>query len=63
MSDHTGRQAGGESTVTRTVLPGGLRVITESLPAVRSAAFGIWAGVGSRDEGDVYKRQGIRAGP
>jgi predicted Zn-dependent peptidase len=34
----------------RTVLPGGLRVITESLPAVRSAAFGIWAGVGSRDE-------------
>jgi predicted Zn-dependent peptidase len=32
------------------VLPGGLRVITESLPAVRSAAFGIWAGVGSRDE-------------
>jgi predicted Zn-dependent peptidase len=32
------------------VLPGGLRVITESLPSVRSAAFGIWAGVGSRDE-------------
>jgi predicted Zn-dependent peptidase len=25
-------------------------VITESLPAVRSATFGIWAGVGSRDE-------------
>jgi predicted Zn-dependent peptidase len=36
--------------VRRTVLPGGLRVITESLPAVRSAAVGIWAGVGSRDE-------------
>jgi predicted Zn-dependent peptidase len=36
--------------VSRTVLPGGLRVVTESLPAVRSAAFGIWAGVGSRDE-------------
>ena len=50
MSDRTGRPAGGESTVTRTVLPGGLRVITEALPAVRSAAFGIWAGVGSRDE-------------
>jgi predicted Zn-dependent peptidase len=32
------------------VLPGGLRVITESLPSVRSVAFGIWAGVGSRDE-------------
>jgi predicted Zn-dependent peptidase len=40
----------GESGVTRTVLPGGLRVITESLPTVRSAAFGIWAGVGSADE-------------
>jgi predicted Zn-dependent peptidase len=39
-----------DSAVTRTVLDGGLRVITESLPAVRSAAFGIWAGVGSRDE-------------
>jgi predicted Zn-dependent peptidase len=45
------RVAGADSAVTRTVLPGGLRVITESLPAVRSAAFGIWAGVGSRDEG------------
>ena len=54
MSNHTGRPAGGESTVTRTVLPGGLRVITESLPAVRSAAFGIWAGVGSRDEGPAH---------
>ena len=40
--------AGPEPDVARTVLPGGLRVITESLPAVRSAAFGIWAGVGSR---------------
>ncbi len=40
----------GESVVCRTVLPGGLRVITESLPAVRSASIGIWAGVGSRDE-------------
>jgi predicted Zn-dependent peptidase len=40
----------GDSGVRRTVLPGGLRVVTESLPAVRSAALGIWAGVGSRDE-------------
>jgi predicted Zn-dependent peptidase len=43
------RLAGGD-TVARTVLPGGLRVVTEKLPAMRSAAFGIWAGVGSRDE-------------
>ncbi len=41
---------GDGSIVTRTVLPGGLRVVTEALPSVRSAAFGIWAGVGSRDE-------------
>ena len=34
----------------RTVLPGGLRVVTESVPGVRSAAFGVWVGVGSRDE-------------
>jgi predicted Zn-dependent peptidase len=44
------QSAGGDSAVIRTVLPGGLRVITESLPAVRSTALGIWAGVGSRDE-------------
>ncbi len=36
--------------VKRTVLPGGLRVVTENIPGVRSAAFGIWVGVGSRDE-------------
>src|SRR5260370_36353889 len=40
-----------DAAVSREVLPGGLRVVTESLPTVRSAAFGRWAGVGSRDEG------------
>lgn len=40
----------GVGTVRRTVLPGGLRVVTETLPSVRSATFGIWAHVGSRDE-------------
>lgn len=38
------------SLIRRTVLPGGLRVVTEAMPAVRSVAFGVWAGVGSRDE-------------
>ncbi len=38
------------SVVKRTVLPGGLRVVTESVPAVRSVSFGLWVGVGSRDE-------------
>src|SRR6202142_3843428 len=46
----TPRLSPGDGTVARTVLPGGLRVITEALPAVRSAAVGIWVGVGSRDE-------------
>ena len=41
-------------TVARTVLPGGLRVVTERLPAVRSVALGIWVGVGSRDEDEVH---------
>ena len=36
--------------VKRTVLPGGLRIITEQMPSVRSAAIGIWVKVGSRDE-------------
>ncbi|GAA3237787.1 pitrilysin family protein [Actinocorallia longicatena] len=40
----------GVGTVRRTVLPGGLRVVTETMPTVRSVAFGIWAGIGSRDE-------------
>ncbi len=44
------RPADGDGGVARSVLPGGLRVITEKLPSVRSAAFGIWAGVGSCDE-------------
>ena len=38
------------AVVRRTVLPSGLRIVTENLPGVRSAAFGIWVGVGSRDE-------------
>jgi predicted Zn-dependent peptidase len=38
--------------VRRSVLPGGLRVLSESAPGARSVAFGIWVGVGSRDERD-----------
>jgi len=37
-------------TVRRTVLPSGLRVITEAVPAVRSVSVGVWVAVGSRDE-------------
>jgi predicted Zn-dependent peptidase len=45
LSDATG---GG--LITRTILPGGLRVVTEAMPGVRSASVGIWVPVGSRDE-------------
>ncbi|SFB55611.1 Predicted Zn-dependent peptidase [Amycolatopsis marina] len=38
------------SLVKRTVLPGGLRVITERVPGSRSATVGLWVGIGSRDE-------------
>jgi predicted Zn-dependent peptidase len=32
-------------------LAGGLRVVTEFVPSVRSASVGVWVNVGSRDEG------------
>lgn len=38
------------ATLRRSVLPGGVRVITESVPGLRSTALGTWFGVGSRDE-------------
>jgi predicted Zn-dependent peptidase len=37
-------------TVRKTVLPSGLRIVTEEISGVRSAAYGIWVNVGSRDE-------------
>jgi predicted Zn-dependent peptidase len=37
-------------TVRRTVLPNGLRVLTEAIPTMRSVSFGVWVNVGSRDE-------------
>ena len=37
-------------TMRKTVHPSGLRIVTEEIPNVRSAAFGIWVNVGSRDE-------------
>jgi predicted Zn-dependent peptidase len=36
--------------VRRTVLPSGLRIISEQVPGQRSATIGVWVGVGSRDE-------------
>jgi len=45
-----GGSAGLSGLVRRTVLPGGLRVLTEAVPGLRSASFGVWIDVGSRDE-------------
>jgi predicted Zn-dependent peptidase len=36
--------------IRRSVLPGGVRVLTEHIPGMRSATIGAWVGVGSRDE-------------
>ncbi len=38
------------ATIRRSVLPGGVRVLTEHMPGLRSATIGAWVGVGSRDE-------------
>ena len=48
----TERDGAGQVTsrVRRTVLPGGLRVVTEQMAGVRSASVGVWVGVGSRHE-------------
>jgi predicted Zn-dependent peptidase len=44
----------GGAIVRRSVLPGGVRVLTETMPGLRSATFGCWVGVGSRDEADGH---------
>ena len=46
------RGDGGGGLVRHTVLPGGRRVVTETVPTVRSVTVGVWVGVGSRDESD-----------
>src|ERR1044071_6753294 len=47
----SGRRGESSAAVRRTVLPGGLRVVTEYIPSVHSASVGVWVDVGSRDEG------------
>ena len=44
----------GSGSVRRTVLPGGLRVVTETIPGGRSVSFGISATTGSRDEESAH---------
>src|SRR4051794_34823664 len=42
--------ATGDSLVRRTVLPSGVRILSERVPGARSATIGYWVAVGSRDE-------------
>lgn len=42
--------ASGDALVRRTVLPSGVRVLSEQVPGARSATLGYWVAVGSRDE-------------
>ncbi|MGX5680689.1 M16 family metallopeptidase [Schumannella luteola] len=42
--------ASGDSLVRRTVLPSGVRILSESVPGARSSTVGFWVAVGSRDE-------------
>jgi predicted Zn-dependent peptidase len=39
-----------DAGIRRTELDSGVRIVTESLPALRSVAVGCWVGTGSRDE-------------
>jgi len=43
-----------DAVVRRTVLPGGVRVLSEVMPHLRSATIGCWVGVGSRDEAQAH---------
>jgi predicted Zn-dependent peptidase len=50
LAPGAGASAPAPGGVFRTELPGGLRVVTETVPGVRSVSLGIWIGIGSRDE-------------
>ncbi|MFA6809166.1 MAG: insulinase family protein, partial [Eubacteriales bacterium] len=39
----------------KTILPNGLRIVTEEIDYVRSVAVGLWIGTGSRNETEGYE--------
>ena len=51
--------SGKGGVVKKTTLPSGLKIITESIPTVRSAAVGYWVATGSRDE-EIPDRKSTR---
>src|ERR1700712_2806811 len=42
--------ASGDALVRRSVLPSGIRILSERVPGARSSTVGFWVAVGSRDE-------------
>ena len=44
-------------TYRKSILPNGIRVVTEAIPHVKSVAIGVWIDIGSRDE--TEKNSGI----
>lgn len=51
-------QASGDALVRRTVLPSGVRILSEQVPGARSATLGYWVAVGSRDESPAQSAHG-----
>lgn len=49
--------ADGGTLVRRTVLPSGLRILSEQVPGAQSVSVGFWVPVGSRDENDATAAQ------
>lgn len=54
-------QASGDARVRRSVLPSGVRVLSEQVPGARSATIGFWVAVGSRDEHDARPASATQA--
>ncbi len=47
---HPAKENPAQHSFRKTTLPNGLRVITETIPSVRSVSVGLWVFTGSRDE-------------
>jgi predicted Zn-dependent peptidase len=41
-----------ETEINKTVLPNGVKIITQKMPHIRSVSMGVWVNVGARDESD-----------
>ncbi|RFA20605.1 M16 family metallopeptidase [Subtercola boreus] len=54
--------ASGDALVRRSVLPSGIRILSERVPGARSATIGFWVAVGSRDELGAVSAADVRDG-